>query len=238
MKERFEMRLDEQILASVDRWRADQGDVPSRAEAIRRLIEIGIAKVSTKTVRFSDGERLLVTMLRDISKQIRSGKSPFTPEVDPEFVGEVLWGGHYWALKWELEGLFHDHEDDPADVSLVVDVLDLWDFLEQGHEELSKKDKERVEKEAEPFGKHVRFMGFDGNNETTHMSIARFLVEKMGRFQRFKGRELNSHSPSIAVYNRMLSVFLPLRSTLVGRSLNADEIIAILKAKRYPEARR
>ena len=80
------------------------------------------------------------------------------------------------------------------------------------------------------FGKHVKFIGFDGNNETEYMGIARFLVEKMDRFTRFKGREMNSHCPIIDAYARMFTVFEPIRKTLIGRKLSTDEIISILKA--------
>ena len=32
--ERFEMRMDRETLENVDTWRADQPDLPSRAEAV------------------------------------------------------------------------------------------------------------------------------------------------------------------------------------------------------------
>ena len=38
----FQMRASPQFLKSVDRWRAKQEDKPSRAEAIRRLVELGL----------------------------------------------------------------------------------------------------------------------------------------------------------------------------------------------------
>ncbi len=228
--ERFEMRLDEDIIARVDKWRAKQDDVPSRAEAMRRLVELGLMRSVNDTVRFSDGEKLLAIMMRDLYKHLK-----LKGEIDPDFVGEVIWGGHYWAPRWEMQGLFHDHEDDPRDVRFVVDVLDMWTFLERAYAKLSKKDKERVEKEADPFGKYVRFAGFDGNNETSHMSIAHFLIEQMNRFSQFKGRELNSHMPTHATYRRMLTVFEPMRAGLVGTELDANQIIRILKAKMHGE---
>jgi metal-responsive CopG/Arc/MetJ family transcriptional regulator len=40
--ERFEMRLDPQMVARIDAWRRRQEDLPSRAEAIRRLIEASL----------------------------------------------------------------------------------------------------------------------------------------------------------------------------------------------------
>jgi hypothetical protein len=38
----FQMRASAEFLKSVDKWRAKQEDKPSRAEAIRRLVEIGL----------------------------------------------------------------------------------------------------------------------------------------------------------------------------------------------------
>lgn len=43
LTERFEMRLSEEGVAKLDEWRRQQPDLPSRAEAIRRLIERGFA---------------------------------------------------------------------------------------------------------------------------------------------------------------------------------------------------
>ena len=42
----FQMRVSENFLETVDKWRSKQDDEPSRAEAIRRLVEVGLkAKV-------------------------------------------------------------------------------------------------------------------------------------------------------------------------------------------------
>jgi hypothetical protein len=38
----FQMRASPTFLRSVDKWRAKQEDKPSRAEAIRRLVELGL----------------------------------------------------------------------------------------------------------------------------------------------------------------------------------------------------
>jgi uncharacterized protein len=198
---------------------------------MRRLVERGLTKTATESVKFSDGEKLLAMMLRDIYKHLKLVRG----EIDPEFISEVIFGGHYWAPRWEMQGLFHDHEDNPQDVSFVVDVLDMWDFIESGYAKLSKKDKDRLEKEAEPFGKHMQFMGFDGNNESTYRSIAQFLIEKMDRFSRFKKRELNSHMPTLSTYRRMLNVFEPMRAGLVGTGLDAAQLVAILKAQMFPK---
>jgi uncharacterized protein len=230
--ERFEMRLDEDVLARVDRWRAEQTDLPSRAEAMRRLVETGLSRLSSANVRFSDGEKLLAMMMRDLYKHLKVTSA----EIDPDLVGEILWGGHYWAFPWVFQGLFHGHADNPATLTYVVDVLDMWSFLEQGFEQLSDKDKALVHREAEPFGKHVKFPGFDGNNEGEHLGVAMFLIEKLDRFTSFKDRDLNSHFPTEDTYRRMLTVFEPIRAQTMGRELNAGELIKVLKAKARPKS--
>jgi hypothetical protein len=40
--ERFEMRVPALFLKTIDDWRRKQPELPSRAEAIRRLVELGL----------------------------------------------------------------------------------------------------------------------------------------------------------------------------------------------------
>ena len=70
-----------------------------------------------------------------------------------------------WALKWEFEGLFHNREDNPQNVDFVLDVLDMWDFIEEAHKKLSKKERDQIEHDAPQFGKNLQFPGFDGSRE-------------------------------------------------------------------------
>lgn len=230
--ERFEMRLDEEMLRRVDEWRGSQDDPPTRSEAVRRLLELALSQGDKDSVYFSDGEKLLLLAMKDLYKAvgIKGGDT-----VDMDFVSEVIYGGHYWAPRWQMTGVFHDHVDRATDLRFVIDVLDMWDFLERGYAKLSKQDKELVAQKAEPFGKNVKFPGFDGNNEAELVGIARFLVTEMERFTRFAKRDLNSHFPTRATYARMLSVFESLRSRLDGRDLTAQEIAQVLVAKRHPE---
>lgn len=108
-------------------------------------------------------------------------------------------------------------------------------MLETSCKRLQPADKAHVEKEAEPFGSHVRFRGFDGNNETEYMGAAEFLVNDLERFSTFKGRDLNSHLPSLDTYKRMLAVYRPLRNSHDFGPLNAEQIIKILKEQAHPE---
>jgi len=228
-------RLLHSVLDELDVWRARQSDLPSRSEAVRRLVEEGLAASGEKHVeiRLSDGDKLILIMVCDLFKKLK-----LKGDIEPEFVEEVIYGGHYWALDWKYTGLFHGHEDSAAVLHETVDVLDIWSFLEDGDSRLSKQDKDRVAAEAEPFGKRVVFHGFDGNGEGEYMGIARFLIEQLDRFTKFKGRELNAHMPRIATHRRMLALFEPIRRTMMGRDLNADEIIEILKAMLHPSRRK
>ncbi len=225
--ERFEMRLEPRMVQRVDDWRAEQPDMPSRAEAMRRLADAGLAVLGRGSIRISHGETLVLMMLHDLYTHLKVKKA----EIDPKFVAEVLLGGHHWGLEWKYHGLFHGHQDREEDVYEVMDVLEMWSFIESGYARLSDEGRKEVEDEVGPRGRNVRFPGFDGNNESEHLSIARFLIDHLDRFESFKGRGLNSHMPSMERYRRMRAIFEPRRHTLVGRELAASEIIDLLRAE-------
>jgi uncharacterized protein YfbU (UPF0304 family) len=128
-----------------------------------------------------------------------------------------------------LTGIMHNHVDSKKAVRLVVDVLDMWTFIERAYEGFSAADKKRIANEVGPLGKNPQFAGFDGNYEAEYMSIARFLVEKMGRFESFKARDFNSHFPVVDRYRVMSAAFEPIRTTLSGRELSVGEVIELLK---------
>jgi uncharacterized protein len=232
MTERFEMRLDPSVIESLDSWRGRQDDLPSRSEAVRRLVEIGLGNSGKRRITLGDGERLIIIMLCQLFEHLK-----LKGDIDPKFLEDLIYGGHFWALKWGYSGLFHGHEDSESTLAEVVDILDMWYFLERGFAALSKKDKDRVAAEASPFGKHVVFTGFDGNREAEYIGVARFLIDRLDRFTEFKGRDLNSHCPSLDSHRRMFSVFEPLRKNLIGRELSANEIIEMLKAGVHPSVR-
>lgn len=232
MTERFELRLSTSVLARLDSWRSQQEDVPTRSEAMRRLVEAGLDEKPNRHVVLGNGERLIVLMLCQLLKHLK-----VDGDIDPKFVEDVIYGGHFWAFDWEYQGIFHSHVDSEAVLSEVVDILGMWSFLESGFKELSQQDKDKVAAEAEPFGKRVVFNGFDGNNEGQYIGIAKFLINKLDRFTDFKGRDLNSHFPSVDMHRRMFAVFGPIRQNLIGRGLTATEIIQILRARLHPSGR-
>ena len=223
--ERFELRIDVDQLARIDEWAANQPDRLVRAEAVRRLIDLGMAAGSKRAVRFSDGEKMLMLMMGDLYKHLGIKDA----ETNPDFLAKVIYGGHYWAPKWDMQGVFHDHVDDPGDLKHVVDTLDTWSFIEEAYEKFTPNQREQIATEVGPMGTHVAFHGFDGNNESSQLSIARFLIEDMERFSRFKGRDLNSHHPTRGRYGRMNELFEPIRAGLIGHGLSTQQVISLLK---------
>ncbi len=235
--ERFEMRLDREMLEGVDSWRFEQPEIPSQAQAVRQLVDMGLAASRQPTgSRFSSGEKLIFWLLRDLFKH---EKVIVADGIDIDLVSEAISGGHEWALDWKYTGMCDENAvTSQQTLREVSDILNMWCFIERSHAQLSKEEKKQVEIEAAPFGKDVRFRGFSVNDETEHYSTAQFLVNKLGRFAHFKGRELNSHSPSLGACRRMLTVFKPILGTVSGGyDLSASSIINLLKERTHPDNR-
>ncbi len=222
------MKVEQEQLEQVDEWRSQQDDVPTRSEAFRRLVDIGLAQGTRRDrVYFSDGEKVLILMLRDFMNAAK-----VKGDVDANLLAEAIYGGHYWAPVWEMDGVFGARADAYPNVREVANVLDMWAFIERGWAKLSKKDKAQLKADADLFGDTVTFPGFDGNNEGEHFSITKMLVEKMGRWTTFQGRELNSHSEVLDGYRKMVDVFEPMRKTLHGTELSLAQLTELLKARR------
>jgi Arc/MetJ-type ribon-helix-helix transcriptional regulator len=66
--ERFEMRLEPATVDRIDAWRERQGDRPSRAEAIRRLIDVGLSMSASEGFRLTEGEKLTTWLLTEVLK--------------------------------------------------------------------------------------------------------------------------------------------------------------------------
>jgi hypothetical protein len=56
-KPRFELRLPAELAEGIDRWRREQPDLPNRAEAARRLIELGLASIALNAPPPPEGDQ-------------------------------------------------------------------------------------------------------------------------------------------------------------------------------------
>lgn len=184
-------------------------------------------------MKLTGAEKLILMMLVDLHKKLA-----IKGEIDPEFVQSAILSDNLWGFDWKYHGTFSaGDEETPAAVRQVCDYLDMWTIIERSWSKFSKDEKAKIGDAAEPFGTDVEFPGFDGNNEGEYLSIAKFLVDELDSYSDFKGRgDLNSHSQSIETYARMHAVFERLRPSISQGVMTADQIIEVLKAKRYPGA--
>jgi uncharacterized protein YfbU (UPF0304 family) len=186
-----------------------------------------------KGMALTTAEKLQLAMLCDLAKPEKKR------ELDFQFISAAVSDNDLWALDWKYPGLRLEVAT-PPDVQIVCDVLEMWDHLEASFAELGSDDKVRVELESHSGGP-PRFLGFDGNNETELMHIARLLVDHLDRWSRFKGRDFNSHFPSVHMHSRFVTAWRPIRDRKVNQmrdyGLSADEMIAILRERVHPEYR-
>lgn len=224
MNKKIEIHLDKNFIGRIDTWMEKTGRARSLPDAVLQLVDIGLGKITGENVQLSDGDKLNFMILRDIVKHFKIRNA----ETKVDLVADAIYGGHYWAPIWEMRYLFHNHADCSEEVSLVVDTLDMWSFIEVGIDKLSPQEREEI-KEAN-HGYLPQFEGFDSHDEGSLMSITRFLVENMGRFSHFKKRDFDSHAPNAARYRRMATAFKPIRATLdFNRNLKVEQIIELLK---------
>ena len=184
-------------------------------------------------MKMSPAERLIVQLICDLAKPQPSR------EFDFAFISKAIGNGHEWALDWKYDHFTDGPIKSPSEVTEVVEALDMWDALELGISEMDEAQQEQV-KEAVGFRQLPSFQGFDGNNESRYMSIARFLVEDLDRWPRFEGRDMNSHMPKRASYRRQLAVFERLVQSLEVRArpfMSPEQVIAVVREQVHPENR-
>lgn len=183
-------------------------------------------------MKISDGEKIIILMLAELHEKIG-----VNGEMEPEFLRSAIFNDKLWAIKWKYSGIPFSESEDPAIVKEVLDILDMWSFIERSYSEFSSTQKSELATLAAPFGKDPKFRGFDGNNETEYMSTAMFLVNELDRFTEFKGRSFNCHHPSIDMHRRMLETFEPIRDNLDFSELTLDDVVTLLKSQVHPSAR-
>ena len=116
---------------------------------------------------------------------------------------------------------------DDMDISIsesVFEILNLYREIE-GYKKANPQDTKVCNHAS------ADLPGFDGNHEGEHRSFALFLVRQMGKYQEqvpiMKRTKLNSHTPMLGRYARMLTVWDRMGNK---NSLSHDEVLAILNA--------
>jgi uncharacterized protein len=144
-------------------------------------------------MHLTNPEKLILIMLCEIHEKL-----DIRSDINTELLTSAIYSDNTWALSWQMKGIVGDSpQPTPPIVNVVTSILGMWSLIEQAYEKFDQPNKDKIESDTATFGSSVKFSGFDGNNESEHLSIATFLVNDMGRFSQFRGRDLNSHYPSI-----------------------------------------
>lgn len=169
-------------------------------------------------MKFSEEQKLIVLMLCDVMKALESKGCDMS--FDPSFIETAICSGHSWGIPVKYQSLRGNPL--PREVKMVYRVLDMWRQIESAIFQLSSEEQKQVRKE---YSK-IQFPGFDGNEEPDQFSIAHFIIDDLGLYSEFKGRDLNTHYPVMDRYERMLAVFESLSRKY---DLTKEDVISILK---------
>lgn len=183
-------------------------------------------------MEFSNEQKLIITMLTDIHSALKIKDS-----VDPDFVQRMVMSDNGWALAWQYPGIYERAAETPAKVKFVVDVLDMWDTIERYCDDLNAAERQQLAELAPVFGKNPVFRGFDGNNEAEERSIVGILVNDLGRWEIFEGRDTNSHAPLSDAYTRMREVYEGIIGTSYEFAPSIEELADLLNAQIHPDNR-
>lgn len=179
-----------------------------------------------------DSEKLIILMMCDLYE-----KNNVAGDIDHNFIRDAIYDQQTWAIPWKFSGIPFEHQAPPSHVKTVLDILEMWSVIEYSYVQFNDEEKDKLAVEAEPFGRNPLFRGFDGNNETEFLVATDFIINKLDRFEEFKGRDLNSHMHKMEGYLRMLKAFtLEFRKNL-GQPLSVGQLASILLEIKDPSNR-
>lgn len=184
-------------------------------------------------MKFTDAEKLILIMLSDIYEN-----TGIQGEIDPDFIKKSIYEEQTWSIPWKYSGIPFESTEPPSIVREVLDILDMWRFIDISYRRLSNDEKVALSQSPGVFSEMPSFSGFDGNNETEYLASAAFIINELDRFQEFKGIDLNSHSPSIEIYKRMLVQFNKERNARIGELLSAEQLSRIFQERIHPSMRK
>jgi uncharacterized protein len=176
-------------------------------------------------MNLTNPEKLILIMLSEIQEKLGIDK-----DTDIKFLKDAIYNDQTWALSWNMPGIVGDNPSEtPPEVKIVSNILTMWTSIELTCGRFEESEKTRIQSEVNRYSSYGKFLGFDGNEESKYLNIADFLINKMGRFSHFEGRDLNSHREMLEIYRNMYEIFDSISST---GNLTADQIITILNVSR------
>ncbi|MBM7644067.1 uncharacterized protein YfbU (UPF0304 family) [Scopulibacillus daqui] len=159
-------------------------------------------------MELSKVERLILFNQFSILEQLNAKDAPYS------YYKEILEHGYTYNYDELVEFLLDDVPREVCDE--VWDILQMHRSIIHSYNNLESKDD-------------IKFKGFDGNEETEHMTYARFIIENMNRFEEQKLADYNTHFPTLNRYRRMLSEWRKI-SERYNSHLTVEQIKQIINA--------
>jgi len=176
-------------------------------------------------IKMTDAQKLIAAMLADLARPTDKR------ELEHEEIIGAITSGRTWSLRWKYHYLFEDHEDHPEKVTQVVKNFDMWRFIERATASWDASQKADYESQVKEYDHDPKYHGYDGNYDPEY-GIAQHMVENLGRWSEFSGRDHNSHMPTANKYALMEATFRPLLPTLTNRNLSPSEVANIVNSGR------
>lgn len=110
-------------------------------------------------MKLSNGEKLILLMLCEIQENLK-----MKGETNTALIKEAIFSGNLWGLEWGMPGVFHGSETSEATVTEMVNILAMWQRLEESFNGLNAADKKWLAEQSD-LGRDVKFHGFDGNSQ-------------------------------------------------------------------------
>jgi uncharacterized protein YfbU (UPF0304 family) len=169
----------------------------------------------------SNGEKIVLLMLSQIHEhlKIENTRAPL--------IRQAIETGNVWAIEGSFPEVFENNEIAPDVVNVTRRVLTMWLSLEESFAELSAADKAWLRTNSDCIGDRVVFLGFSGNYEIDYLRAALFIVDVLGQFEHFAGRDFNYPLPLMDTYRRMLPTFEAILQKGSSLTLTAQDIAQV-----------
>ena len=179
-------------------------------------------------MKLTEGEKLILSMLCEIHQHLK-----ITDKTDAKLIGEALRTGNLWGLDRYYLPV---PEVDPKVADQALEILAMWERLEESFAHLSPSDKKWFEEHAIAFQKSVEFPGFSGNFDSEQLMAARFYIDVLENFEYLKGRQLSRYPIStVEAYCRMLPIYDRILATVINQDFTAEQIAEVVAAWQHPD---
>ena len=181
-------------------------------------------------MEMTKAERLIVLMLCDLYK------SPGEDKIfNPKLVEYAIAQGQLWALSWEYGDLLSAPSPTKEQVDLVAEVMTMWQVIEAFMSRFTPEEREEIASATDHSLDLLKFQGF---YEEPYRSIFSFMLEELGQWSNFAGRDYSKMLPVLGADLRMLAKYKEIRDANgFDLKLTPAQIIEILNERTHPENR-